>query len=137
MFSARRERLQLLAREWKDRRGPGRLLGLAGWSGLFGFRGLAAPGSIEQRYLRWSTARALVQALVLVTIAGLVGESLYWRAAHDLPLEALTARWAYKLGKEVPLPAGASRSTVATKSASVPSSVGTIGQRPAVASVMR
>ena len=40
-------------------RGLARLFGLAGWSSLFGFRGLAAPGSIEQRYLRWSRARAL------------------------------------------------------------------------------
>ena len=54
-LAARRERLQLLAREWKDRGGAGRLLGLAGWLELFGFRGLAAPGSIEKRYLRWST----------------------------------------------------------------------------------
>ncbi len=55
--AARRERLRLQAREWKERKGLARLFGLAGWSGLFGFRGLAAPGSIEQRYLRWSTGR--------------------------------------------------------------------------------
>ncbi len=74
--AARRERLQLLAREWKDRRGPGRLLGLAGWLELFGFRGLSAPRSIERRYLRWSTARALGQGVVLAAIVGLVGESV-------------------------------------------------------------
>ncbi len=57
--AARRERLQLMAREWKDHKGLSRLFGLAGWSSLFGFRGLAAPGSLEHRYLRWSRGRAV------------------------------------------------------------------------------
>jgi hypothetical protein len=61
--SSRRERLQLLAREWKDRKGLSRLFRLAGWSSLFGFRGLGAPGSLEQRYLRWSQARAAAEAV--------------------------------------------------------------------------
>jgi hypothetical protein len=39
--AARRERLQLMAREWRDRKGLARMLGLAGWSSLLGFRGLA------------------------------------------------------------------------------------------------
>ena len=41
--AARWERLQLLAREWKDRKGLARLFGLAGWSSLFSFHGLASP----------------------------------------------------------------------------------------------
>ena len=61
--AARRERLRLLAREWQERRGLGRLVGLAGWQDVFGFRGLAAPDSVEQRYLRWSRITAAVQAL--------------------------------------------------------------------------
>ena len=72
--AARRERLQLLAREWKGRKGLARLFGLAGWLELVGFRGLAAPGSIEQRYLRWSTVRGLVLAGVLAMLVGVVGE---------------------------------------------------------------
>jgi hypothetical protein len=52
--AARRQRLQLMAREWDERKGASRLFGLAGWASLFGFRRLAAPKSREQRYLRWS-----------------------------------------------------------------------------------
>ena len=102
--AARRERLQLLAREWKDRRGLSRLFGLAGWSSLFRFRGLAAPGSVERRYLRWSRASALVQAAVVVAAVGVGGESVYWMVKHQLSPTALSARWAYWLGKELPLP---------------------------------
>ena len=57
--AAPRERLQLLAREWKGRRGLARLFGLAGWAAFLGYRRLAAPGSLEARYLRWSMARSL------------------------------------------------------------------------------
>jgi formylglycine-generating enzyme required for sulfatase activity len=102
--AARRERLQLLAREWKDRKGWARLFGLAGWSSLFGFRGLAAPGSIEHRYLRWGRGRALVEAIVVAAILGLVGESVYWVMVRGLPLEVLPERWAYLLGRDLPLP---------------------------------
>ena len=108
--AARRERLQLLAREWKERRGLGRLFGLAGWPALFGFRGLAAPGSVEQRYLRWSRARAAVQA---VAAGGgrwaSSARACTGRRRDELPLEAVVERWAYMLGKELPFPS--SRST--------------------------
>ena len=94
-----------MAREWKDRKGLDRLFGLAGWSSLFGFRGLASPGSIEHRYLRWSRGRAVVEAIALAAILGPVGESVYWAAMkRGLPLEVLTERWAYLLGKDLPLP---------------------------------
>ncbi|MGH6898484.1 MAG: formylglycine-generating enzyme family protein [Geminicoccaceae bacterium] len=66
--------------------------------------GLAAPGSVEQRYLRWSTARTLVGAGVLATILGVLGEALYWKTVNELPLEAVWTRWAYMLGKELPMP---------------------------------
>jgi formylglycine-generating enzyme required for sulfatase activity len=102
--AAQRERLQLLTREWKGRKGFSRLFGLAGWSSLFGFRGLVVPGSLEQRYLRWSRARAAVEAVVLAIVIGVVGESMYWVVARGLPFEALTERWAYMLGRELPLP---------------------------------
>ena len=99
-----RERLQTLARDWKNRTGLGRLLGLAGWSGLLDFRGLAAPCSIEQRYLRWSAAITGAGALVLLSIIGLIGESVYWASTHGLPIDALKTRWSYKLGAALPLP---------------------------------
>ena len=95
----------MLAREWKDRKGAARLSGLAGWSALFGFRGLAAPGSIEQRYLRWSRGSALIQAALLAAMLGVAGESVYWAAARGLPLEVLKERWSYILGRKLPLPA--------------------------------
>ena len=102
--AARLERLQLLAREWKDRKGLARLFGLAGFSSLFAFRGLAAPGSIERRYLRWSRASALAQAALLTVVLGIAGESGYWAAVRGLPFAALTERWAYILGRELPFP---------------------------------
>ena len=52
---------------------------LAGWSELFGFRDLAARGSLEQRYLRWSSGRALVQAVVLAALAGVIVCAAYRR----------------------------------------------------------
>ena len=102
--AARRERLQHLVREWKDRKGLGRLLGLAGWVELWGFRRLATPGSIEQSYLRWSIARSLALACVLAAFIALVGEAGVWASVNGLPLEAVGTRWAYKLGRELPLP---------------------------------
>lgn len=101
--AARREHLQLLAREWKDRQGFARLFGLAGWSSLFGFRRLATPGSIERRYLRWSRVSALTQAALLVLVIGFVAESFLWTGAHDLPLDAMLTRQRFRLG-HAPLP---------------------------------
>jgi formylglycine-generating enzyme required for sulfatase activity len=110
----RRERLQIQAREWRDRKGLARLFGLAGWAGLIGFRHLAAPGTNERRYLRWTLASAAVQSLLLASVPALVGESLYWAKRYGLPLEAIGNRWAYKLGIQRPpfpelvaIPAGA------------------------------
>jgi formylglycine-generating enzyme required for sulfatase activity len=102
--AARRERLQLLAREWGDREGWARLRGLAGWTSLFGFRGLVAPGSLEHRYLRWSQRRAVVEIILLATISVVIGESVYWAATRGLPPEAVLERWAYLLGKDFPIP---------------------------------
>jgi Sulfatase-modifying factor enzyme 1/TIR domain len=102
--AARRERLHLLAREWKDRIGFSRLFGLAGGSSLFGFRGLAAPKSLEQRYLRWSRARAALEVTITLAVVGVVGESLFWLGMRGLPLEALMDRWAY-MRNDLPLPA--------------------------------
>jgi formylglycine-generating enzyme required for sulfatase activity len=45
-----------------------------------------------------------VQLLVGLLVAVVIGESLVWRARHDLPLEALKTRWLYKLGKTLPFP---------------------------------
>jgi formylglycine-generating enzyme required for sulfatase activity len=100
--AARWERLQLLAREWKDRKGLARLHALAGWSALFGFRGLAARGSLEQRYLRWSRSRALAEVIALVVIMGVIGEGVYWGASRRLPLDAVIERWTYKFGLQSP-----------------------------------
>ncbi len=46
----------------------------------------------------------MVRAAVLATIVGLVGEGVYWTAEHQYRPQALIVRWAYNLGKEVPLP---------------------------------
>jgi formylglycine-generating enzyme required for sulfatase activity len=62
------------------------------------------PGSIERRYLGWSFASVSVQTLLVLVVVGLVGESVYWTKAHDLPLDAIATRWTYKLGRPVPFP---------------------------------
>ena len=102
--AARRERLQALAGDWKNRRGLGRFVGLAGWAGIFHFRGVAAPGSIELRYWRFSAAVSALSALFVVALFGLIGESAYWASAHGLPLDAVKTRWAYILGAALPRP---------------------------------
>jgi formylglycine-generating enzyme required for sulfatase activity len=102
--AARRERLSLLAREWQERRGLARLFGLAGWSAFFGYRRLATPGTLEQRYLRWSRAGALLQGALLTVVLAPIVEGLYWSGSRGLPLEVLVARWSYLLFRELPLP---------------------------------
>ncbi|MBK8176697.1 MAG: SUMF1/EgtB/PvdO family nonheme iron enzyme [Rhodospirillales bacterium] len=102
--AAQRERLRLLAREWKDRTGLSRLFGLAGWSSLLGFRRLAAPGSLEQRYLRWSRARAAVEAVALAAALGVIGEGVSWAMLRGAPFAVAEERWAYGLGAKPPLP---------------------------------
>src|SRR4051812_48927097 len=62
------------------------------------------PGGEEQRYLRWSTARAGSVLAVALAIIGVLAEGGYWALAHGVPLEAVPTRWAYKLGKALPLP---------------------------------
>jgi hypothetical protein len=97
--AARRERLQLQAREWQERRGLARLLGLAGWSSFFGYRRLA-PGSLEARYLRWSRARSLVEVAILIAAIGAIAEALLWMATHEQNLQSALSRWQYLAGME-------------------------------------
>lgn len=84
-WATRRERLQLQAREWQGRKGAGRLAGLAGWSGVLAFRRLAGPGSIEQRYMRWSLVAACAQLALLLAVLGIFGESALWADRNRLP----------------------------------------------------
>jgi formylglycine-generating enzyme required for sulfatase activity len=114
--ATRRERLQLMAREWKDRRGLARLFGVAGWSSLFAFRWLAAPSGLEQRYLRWSRARAAVEAVALAATLGIISEGVSWAMKLGAPFAAVRERWAYILGFAEPplshlieIPAGSFR----------------------------
>ena len=100
----RRQRLRLQAREWQYRKGLARLFGLAGWLQFIGFRGLAAPGSIEQRYLRWSATRAAVTGVTITAIGAVLGEEVRWDAASGLPPAVLLERWTYVLGTTPPLP---------------------------------
>jgi formylglycine-generating enzyme required for sulfatase activity len=103
-WAARREHLRIQAQDWQHRRGLARMFGLAGWSDLFAFRGLAQPGSVEARYLRWSRRSALVLAVLVAMILAPVIEGLYWAGSRGLPLEVLLERWAQLLFKEPPLP---------------------------------
>ena len=82
--AAKRERLQIMAREWRSRSGLGRLAGLAGWSALFGGRHLASPGTVEHRYLTWSRWVASAQIVIVAALLGVVGESLWWKSRYEL-----------------------------------------------------
>ena len=74
------------------------------WPAFFGFRGLATPGSVEQRYLRWSKASVTVQVVIVAIVLGIVGESVYWAAARGLPPDFVMKRWTYMMGIEPPVP---------------------------------
>jgi formylglycine-generating enzyme required for sulfatase activity len=105
-LAPRRDRLELLVQEWQGRRGLARIFGLASWSDLSRFRGLASR-RVERRYLHWSAASAAVQAVLLAGILGafgLAGEGVYWANSHGYHLDLLPKRWAYKLGLYLPLP---------------------------------
>jgi len=95
--AAWRERLQLMAREWRDHKGLSRLSALAGWSSLFRFRGLAAQGSLEQRYLRWSRAGAAVVSVALAAMLVVIGESVAWAVDRGATFAMIGERWAYTL----------------------------------------
>ena len=57
-LAPRREELDLQVREWKGRRGLGRLLGLAGWRDLGRYRRLRIPRQSDAgRFLAWSRLR--------------------------------------------------------------------------------
>ena len=83
--AARREHLELLARQWKERKGLARLFGLAGWWDLVSFRGLAARGSLERSYLRWSMGWMSAITLGIVLLIGIVDESAWWAQQNGLP----------------------------------------------------
>ncbi len=102
--AARRERLQLQAREWQARTGFSRQFGLAGLSGLVDFKALAVPGTLEQRYLRWSFYKSAVQVAILLALTSIIGEVVYVSGKYRMPIEAAASRWAYRLGNPVPMP---------------------------------
>jgi formylglycine-generating enzyme required for sulfatase activity len=104
------ERLRSQAEEWKKRKRLVRLFTRAKWRDLIAYRKLpkfAPLRHIERRYLRWSYARAMVEAVVLVAIvggAGAVAEGTYWASKRGFPLETVWERWAYMLWRDFPLP---------------------------------
>ncbi len=111
--AARRERLLLQAREWKDRTGLSRLGGLAGWSSLFGFRGLAAAG------VHRAPLSSLEPGAAGVEIAPSGDSSRRPSGTVCIGRRRMTNRirrwrpigWAYKLGiRKLPLPALAEKS---------------------------
>lgn len=64
----------------------------------------AAAREAEARRRTRLVKRFVVVLVVLVMILSVVIESLYWTAVRGLPLGVLTERWAYLLGKPLPLP---------------------------------
>jgi Sulfatase-modifying factor enzyme 1 len=54
-------------------------------------------------YLR-SPAPTFGEAMALVAMLGVIGESVSWAMARGLPFEAVVERWAYILGAKPPLP---------------------------------
>lgn len=95
--------LKQMAQSWQKYTGLMRLYGLAGWWKLLRFRGLAIQGSPESAFLRWSAARASVNALVLALLVGLVGELAWWTQQNKLPLRYTFYKPLWMLG-HVPEP---------------------------------
>ncbi|SET52402.1 Formylglycine-generating enzyme, required for sulfatase activity, contains SUMF1/FGE domain [Nitrosomonas marina] len=83
--------LKDLTQKWQKRTGLKRLFGLVGWWKLFRFRGLASPESLESTFLRWSRARASINALVLVLLIAFLTQVLIqsadWAKENDLTTE--------------------------------------------------
>ncbi len=109
--AAKRERLQLMAREWQKRRGLGRMTGLAGLSVLFGESYRTIPGTVEHDYLRTSKAWALNQIIWLaVLLLLLLKSNLTWilEAGESMlvqrPDQRVLARLTYGVWKDVPTP---------------------------------
>ena len=102
--ATRRERLRLQAQDWSDRRGLSRVLGLAGWSSLWGPRAKGSLGRREQTYLRWSRRRAIAELLALAAILVFAAENIAWAGSRGYPVGSLYSRWAYRLGVEIPMP---------------------------------
>jgi formylglycine-generating enzyme required for sulfatase activity len=82
--AAQHEHLELLARQWKERKGLARLFGLVGWLDWLGFRKLAVRSSLEQSYLRWSAVRASVTTLILTVLIGILSEAAWWATKNSL-----------------------------------------------------
>jgi formylglycine-generating enzyme required for sulfatase activity len=58
----------------------------------------------ELRKARLQRALAIAASVVFLAVAGVIGVSVYWLAG-GLPFEAVPERWAYILGRELPVPA--------------------------------
>ena len=74
-----RERLERQALEWKERRGLGRLTGLAGRRDRKLWKRLSIAGSRDaERFLAWSRWTARAQIALLTVLMAFVGESFVW-----------------------------------------------------------
>jgi len=108
-----RDRLERLALEWKERRGLGRLTGLAGGRDRKRWKRLSIAGSRDaERFLAWSRWSARTQAALLMVLVAFVGQSFVWTRINDLPLESMLLQQGFRLGyaplpKLVPIPPGA------------------------------
>ena len=56
-------------------------------------------------YFTWSRWVASAQIVIVAALLGVVGESLWLKVLYEVPLEAVWTRWAYRLGKDIPMPA--------------------------------
>jgi formylglycine-generating enzyme required for sulfatase activity len=111
--AAQHEHLELLARQWKERKDLARLFGLVGWWDWLGFRKLAARSSLERTYLRWSAVRASVNMIILMLLLGIVGESAWWVLKNGLSPDMMWTQQRFRFGyaplpelSEKPIPTG-------------------------------
>lgn len=96
--SLHRQQLQQQAEAWASSKGLGRWWHLAGLRDLRLYQPLrVGRDSGEARFLYWSRAVAGAQALLLVLLLGVVGESFYWRGKNDLPLDAMLMQQRFRL----------------------------------------
>ena len=110
--AVQRERLELQAREWRDRHGLARLCGLAGWRDLGRYRRLSIPRQSDTgRFLAWSRRRAIAQLVLLAALTAFVRESYLWTRRNQLPPDSMAMQQRFRLGyapvpKLEPIPTG-------------------------------
>ncbi len=106
------QQLQYQSENWANRGLLGRWWNLASLRERQQYKKLDInKNSQESRFLFWSTWMARLQALALIVLFSVIGESIWWAGEHKLPPHYVFKRWHWQLGyipepEMVTIPAG-------------------------------